>query len=158
MSSGEKSLASPTESKGPRITSPLETATEEVRFAVVMYGGISLAIYMNGISQELLHLVRSTSPDRDDHTKARTNLMATEKVYRKLGQMLASGEKLPDTPEDDSPLPIRTRFVIDILSGSSACGINAVFLAKALANDQLLDKLKNLWVTQGDISKLLNDK
>jgi patatin-related protein len=157
MSSGEKNLPSPTASKGPQITSPLETATEEVRFAVVMYGGISLAIYMNGIAQELLHLVRSTSPDPRDHTKARTELAPTEKVYRKLGQMLASGEKLPDIlPKDDDP--IRTRFVIDILSGSSAGGINAVFLAKALANDQSLDKLKDLWITQGDIGKLLNDK
>lgn len=155
---GEKSLPSPTESKGQQISSPLYAPTEEVRFAVVMYGGISLAIYMNGIAQELLHLVRSTSPDRNDNTKARTELTPTEKVYRKLGQMLASGESLPDIPKDDSPLPIRTRFVIDILSGSSAGGINAVFLAKALANDQSLDKLKDLWIKQGDIGKLLNDK
>ena len=37
-------------------------ATSEVRFAVVLYGGVSLAIYMNGIVQELLHLVRATAP------------------------------------------------------------------------------------------------
>ncbi len=35
--------------------------TQEVRFAVVMYGGVSLAIYINGIAQELLRMVRSTS-------------------------------------------------------------------------------------------------
>ena len=29
--------------------------TEEIRFAVVMYGGVSLAIYINGIAQELLN-------------------------------------------------------------------------------------------------------
>ena len=34
--------------------------TQEVRFAVVMYGGVSLAIYINGIAQELLSMVRST--------------------------------------------------------------------------------------------------
>ena len=132
--------------------------TEEVRFAVVMYGGISLAIYMNGIAQELLHLVRSTSPETGGGDTSRTNLSPTEKVYRKLGQMLVSGEALPDVPSDDSTEPIRTRFIIDILSGSSAGGINAVFLAKALANDQQLTKLKELWVSQGDIAKLLNDK
>jgi hypothetical protein len=27
------------------------TYTEEIRFAVVMYGGVSLAIYINGIAQ-----------------------------------------------------------------------------------------------------------
>lgn len=34
----------------------------EIRFAVVMYGGVSLAVYMNGIAQELLRMVRATAP------------------------------------------------------------------------------------------------
>jgi patatin-related protein len=34
---------------------------QEIRFAVVLYGGVSLAIYINGVVQELLRLVRSTS-------------------------------------------------------------------------------------------------
>jgi hypothetical protein len=42
-------------------TSPHGDYTQEVRFAVVMYGGVSLAIYINGIAQELLRLVRSTA-------------------------------------------------------------------------------------------------
>src|SRR5207253_10629849 len=36
---------------------------QEVRFAVVMYGGVSLAIYINGIAQELLRMVRATAQD-----------------------------------------------------------------------------------------------
>lgn len=39
----------------------VEEATGEVRFAVVLYGGVSLAIYMNGIAQELLRMVRGSS-------------------------------------------------------------------------------------------------
>jgi hypothetical protein len=31
---------------------------QEIRFAVVMYGGVSLAIYINGVAQELFNLVR----------------------------------------------------------------------------------------------------
>src|SRR5437763_8395402 len=34
---------------------------KEVRFAIVMYGGVSLAVYINGVAQELLHMVRSTA-------------------------------------------------------------------------------------------------
>ena len=34
----------------------------EIRLAVVMYGGVSLAIYINGVAQELLALVRATAP------------------------------------------------------------------------------------------------
>ena len=37
---------------------------KEVRFAVVMYGGGSLAIYINGIAQELLKMVRATADDQ----------------------------------------------------------------------------------------------
>ena len=36
--------------------------TQEVRIASVMFGGVSLAVYMNGISQELLRAVRATAP------------------------------------------------------------------------------------------------
>src|SRR5258708_28726365 len=35
-------------------SSPQVEYTQEVRFAVVMYGGVSLAIYINGIAQEML--------------------------------------------------------------------------------------------------------
>ena len=35
--------------------------TQEVRLAVVLYGGVSLAIYINGVVQELLRVVRGTS-------------------------------------------------------------------------------------------------
>ena len=41
--------------------SPQAVHKQEVRFAVVMYGGVSLAIYINGVAQELLRLVRSTA-------------------------------------------------------------------------------------------------
>jgi len=70
--------------------------TQEVRFAVVMYGGISLAIYMNGVAQELGKMVRATAPSEDDvHHAALTDgkLDGTEKVYRKLGRMLSWGSR-----------------------------------------------------------------
>ncbi|HWO08399.1 MAG TPA: hypothetical protein VNN80_02935, partial [Polyangiaceae bacterium] len=35
---------------------------QEIRLAVVMYGGVSLCIYINGVAQELLQLVRATAP------------------------------------------------------------------------------------------------
>ena len=34
----------------------LRAECQEVRLAVVMYGGVSLAIYMNGVAQEILRL------------------------------------------------------------------------------------------------------
>ena len=163
-------------------TSPQAEYTQEVRFAIVMYGGVSLAIYINGITQELLRLVRSTaqSGKLKDGTRvclsgSRTDdlgLKPTERVYRQLSYLLADKHLLeecrglePDAltkqlqalSEDDNR-PITLKFVVDILSGTSAGGINAIYLAKALANDQSIDELKRLWINEGDIGVLINDR
>ena len=140
----------------------------EIRFAVVMYGGVSLAIYINGVAQELLNMVRATAPEdsgEDSLALLRaqgSDLPGAMPVYRKLGQYLAvrdrteRDEKLMRTsPTTDL---IRIRFVVDIISGTSAGGINGVFLAKALARNQRMDGLKKLWLSEGDLAKLLNDK
>jgi patatin-related protein len=133
----------------------------EVRFAVVMYGGVSLAIYINGVAQELLNMVRATAPDPDNANKAllkEEELVGAGKVYRKLGQNLFQKLSGLDPLVSATPLAIRTRFVVDVISGTSAGGINGVFLAKALAQDQVMDGLKQLWLSEGDLGKLLNDK
>ena len=140
----------------------------EVRFAVVMYGGVSLAIYINGVAQELLNMVLATAAETSEEASP-TLLRAREPdmpgaipVYRKLGQYLAIRDRrkrdqnLAQThPTTD---PVRFRFVVDIISGTSAGGINGVFLAKALARNQRMDGLKKLWLSEGDLAKLLNDK
>jgi patatin-related protein len=141
---------------------------QEVRFAVVMYGGASLAVYINGVAQEMLRLVRATAPEFGAASERRAymsdeELRGSERVYRLLGCMLSRHEKNlkgvdKPTPGSWRNAPIRTRFVVDILTGTSAGGINAVFLAKALANDQNMDDLKKLWITEGDIGVLLNDE
>jgi hypothetical protein len=63
---------------------------QEIRFAVVLYGGVSLAIYMNGIAQELLRMVRA-SADLDS-----TALSGTEKLYRRLAASIGSNISKPN--------------------------------------------------------------
>jgi patatin-related protein len=130
---------------------------QEIRFAVVMYGGVSLAIYINGVAQELFNLVRATAfkqgSDKPSLSESDEEFQGTVCVYRKLGQILGMEEGESWGPNS----PIRTRFTVDILSGTSAGGINAVYLAKALANGQTIDQLARLWVEEGDILKLIND-
>ena len=146
-------------------TKPPVDFDQEVRFAVVMYGGSSLAIYINGVAQELLRLVRATAPEFSAASNGRQahlsdeELHGSERVYRRLGRLLNRHGILSsnDNAETGNPGPIRTRFVVDILTGTSAGGINAVYLAKALANDQDMNKLKTLWITEGDIGVLIND-
>lgn len=122
------------------------TQNQEIRFAVVMYGGVSLCIYINGVAQELLRLVRSTSGAdiSDDPVTA---------VYKRLS------ERILDVDHPDPGHPVPTRFVVDLLSGTSAGGINAVFLAKALAaRAKNLDVLRDTWLRVADMAQLLNSQ
>lgn len=134
---------------------------KEIRFSVVLYGGVSLAIYMNGVTQELLHMVRATARDSWDYKPdmkfrfrdesepddERPMLASTETHYRELAKLLN------DEGVDD------VRFIIDVISGTSAGGINGIFLAKALSDDRLsFDLLKTLWINEGAIENLLNDR
>lgn len=148
---------------------------KEVRFAVVMYGGVSLAIYINGVAQEFLRMVRATaeldarlgSGNRLPIDGNKFKITDTERVYRKVSYLLAD-ENLQKMPPQEcleelesrvrSNETINLQFKVDILSGTSAGGINAIYLAKALANDQDISQLKNLWVSEGDIAALLNDQ
>lgn len=124
---------------------------QEIRFSVVLYGGVSLAIYMNGIAQELLRMVRGSA----DLPKGEI-LTSTETVYRSLAAAIGRRDP-PDSTKNESD-PIRTRFMIDIISGTSAGGINGVALAKALAlKCRNLDELKQVWIDKADIDTLLND-
>jgi hypothetical protein len=51
---------------------------------------------------------------------------------------------------------VRLRVLVDILSGASAGGINAVFLAQALATGQSLEPLTRLWLARADSDVLLD--
>ena len=106
--------------------------TKEIRLAVVLYGGTSLAIYINGVAQELYKMVRATSGTEDE-------LSPSEQVYKQIGEELG------------------VKFVVDVLSGTSAGGINAVYLAKALVRNQKMDGIQQVWIEEGDIGKLIND-
>lgn len=126
-------------------------ATREVRFAVVMYGGISLAIYINGVAQELFRLVQATAPEAGEQPSrlrvADGDLSPSARVYRGLARQLDG---------DDDGVTVRTRFVVDILSGSSAGGINGVLLAKALVNGRdFSGPAARIWLEVADLAALL---
>jgi patatin-related protein len=129
-------------------------ARREVRFAVVLYGGVSLAIYIYGVVQELYHMVRATARKNENELLIdEEHLSGTERVYRRLGRILGS-----EAEEGTDEGPVHTRFIVDVLSGTSAGGINAVYLAKALANGQPFQQLKKLWMDEADIQRLINDE
>ncbi|MBN8839184.1 MAG: patatin-like protein, partial [Sphingomonadales bacterium] len=112
---------------------------KELRLALVCYGGISLAVYMHGITKEVWHLARASRATHDGE-----RLTGTAGVYAALLDEMA----------DEAGL--RLRVLPDILAGASAGGINGIFLAQAISSGQSLDPLTDLWLTRGDVEALID--
>ncbi|GGO94047.1 patatin-like protein [Wenjunlia tyrosinilytica] len=120
-----------------------DRGVRELRIALVCYGGVSLAVYMHGLTKELRKLVVAS---RAFEQAPDTNPFTTDQSeYAYFEQLAVLAEDGPSV-----------RVVIDIISGTSAGGINGVCLAKALANDGSDDALRDLWLSRGDIGGLLN--
>ena len=98
---------------------------KELRLALVCYGGISLAVYMHGISKEIWRLARASEAFLSGSTPAN----GSQGVYRALLEEI----------QDDTGL--RLRVLVDIIAGASAGGLNGVFLAQAIATGQSLEPL-----------------
>lgn len=112
---------------------------KELRLALVCYGGVSLAVYMHGITKEVWHLARAS---RAFHHPAAVPLDGVAAAYREFLGVV----------ERDHGL--RLRVLPDILTGASAGGINAVFLAQALHSGHSLEPLTDLWLSNADVSAL----
>src|SRR5712691_1196436 len=96
----------------------------ELRLALVCYGGISLAIYMHGVTKEIHKLLlASTAYDRDPDANPFPDSLS-EHFYWSLLRRMHRGEV--GTSRD-----VKTRVVVDVISGTSAGGINGICLAKA---------------------------
>ena len=62
---------------------------KELRLALVCYGGISLAVYMHGITKEIWHLVRASHGHHDGTPRGG----GSQAVYRDLLEEIeAQGE------------------------------------------------------------------
>lgn len=132
---------------------------KELRLALVCYGGVSLAVYMHGVTKEVLKLVRSSRAYHGEanHARRQTATFAeldnagerererdTEAIYLEMLQEI--GETLD------------LRIFVDTIAGASAGGINGVLLARALAHDLSLDQHRKMWLEQADILALMDEE
>ncbi len=113
----------------------------ELRLAVAFTGGVSLAVWMGGMAREM-NLLLAASRTRRSTAVPKTGQGSRDEVVRKYAALL----KILDM--DCS---------IDILSGTSAGGINAVILGLACVQGFDLDGLRKLWFKQGSLADLLRD-
>jgi patatin-related protein len=97
--------------------------SRELRLAVTMNGGVSLAVYIGGAAHEFNRFTRCCSG------------------YGSLLKLFGYDERPP---------------IIDVITGTSAGGINAAALAVAQANSNGdLALLKGLWIQHGQIGDLM---
>ena len=113
---------------------------KELRLALVCYGGVSLAVYMHGITKEVWRLARASRSFHDDADP----VSGTDAVYHALLAEMQEGSGL------------RVWVLADIVAGASAGGINGIFLAQAIATGQSLDPLTDLWLASADVEALID--
>lgn len=129
---------------------------KELRLSLVYYGGVSLAIYMHGVAEEILKLTRASkvfhqrkngTDDADSYDSRMPNPpyeTDTERLYFELFSALSR--------------KINLRVVVDTISGSSAGGINGIFLARALAHDLSLTPQRKMWIELADVLQLMDEE
>lgn len=128
---------------------------KELRLALVYYGGVSLAIYQHGVNIEILNLLRASKAYNAPRSFAKRQ--ADDHVY----QSSAGAEDKPSTESVYFELlkligqSIELRIVVDVISGSSAGGINGIVLARAIAHDLTISPLTEMWFDKADILQLI---
>ncbi|WP_406365638.1 patatin-like protein [Streptomyces sp. NBC_01546] len=109
----------------------------ELRLAATFTGGVSLAVWMGGVAREMNLLAGAGRPEVQAPTTP-----ADQQVRAKYQQLLDL---------------LRLDVSIDVLSGTSAGGINAAFLGLANVRKRDIGGLRNLWLDKGSLSALLRD-
>jgi patatin-related protein len=127
---------------------------KELRIALVCFGGISLAVYIHGVSKEILKLVHASSvlhDIRDRAARSRARFAERPQAERRPYDTEAVYfELLRDIGRE-----IDLRVIVDIVAGASAGGINGAMLARSIAHDLPMDALRDLWLKEADVTELL---
>src|SRR5690349_12427065 len=118
--------------------------TQEVRLATTMTGGVSLAIWMAGVAREV-------------------NLLAQASQWRRVGGEFPTDSMLP--PPAAQALKLYRKLIdlldivvdVDILSGTSAGGINAALLASSRVTGSDLGDLRKIWLSLGALTELIRN-
>ncbi|MEU9488801.1 patatin-like protein [Streptomyces decoyicus] len=108
----------------------------ETRLALVLNGGVSLAVWMGGVTHELDLLRRASSG-----TDSAGAVVDADRPVFEIWERLAR--------------KARTKVSIDIISGTSAGGLNGLLLATALARGSALPNLREMWEESAALDKLL---
>ena len=115
-----------------------EEPSQELRIAVTMTGGVSLAIWMGGVARELNLLSMASRHSRSTDVPKSPD-QHVQHLYRKLLDLT------------------QVSVDIDVLSGTSAGGINAAVLGYAQAKDLDIEKWGAQWNSLASLEDLLRN-
>ncbi|MGW5176334.1 DUF3376 domain-containing protein [Streptomyces sp. NPDC004082] len=113
---------------------PSSLPKTEHRIALVMNGGVSLAVWMGGVTHELDLLRRASRGDHAD------TVPEEEREVFRIWQEVAK--------------KARVEVKIDIISGTSAGGLNGLLMATGIARGSQFLPLRNLWRTVASLEEL----
>jgi hypothetical protein len=116
---------------------------EELRIGLVLYGGVALAVYINGVVTEIWQAQRASRAMQDGED---TNLDSASGIYRDL---LADLKASSDADE--------LRIVLDAVTGTSAGGVNGAAMFKAIVEGADASVLNDVWLNDADIKNLQDD-
>jgi predicted acylesterase/phospholipase RssA len=112
----------------------------EVRIALVLNGGVSLAVWMGGVTHELDLIRRASGPAGTPPSQPYDEVLA-----ERWRDLCHRGQE-------------RRRVVVDVIAGTSAGGLNGSLLATAISNGSTLDPdgehgpwLRQKWVGLGSL-------
>jgi len=108
---------------------------EEVRLALVLNGGISLAVWMGGVAHELDLLRRASRCDPVESVSSK------DQPSFRLWQQITSAKN--------------KRVLIDVIAGTSAGGLNGMLLATAIGRGAGQPDLRGTWREAAELGRLL---
>jgi patatin-related protein len=111
---------------------------EDIRIAVVLNGGVSLAVWIGGVVNEINRLVQSRS-DESAQSRPSPSTAESAKVYGSLLDLVGATARA------------------DVIAGTSAGGINGAFLAYAQVYGLDLRQLGDLWADLGSFDAMLRE-
>jgi patatin-related protein len=114
-----------------------DTPPQVLRLAVVITGGVSLAVWMGGVAREINLLVQAGSTNPPPAPSSTDG-----EVFSFYGDLCGL---------------LDWQMELDILAGTSAGGINAALLALCNATGGNLSGLRDLWLDNGAFLNLLRD-
>jgi patatin-related protein len=119
---------------------PAGMREKELRLALICYGGVSLAVYMHGITKEIWRLARASQAQHDP--------LADPDPGGDLYRVLLA--------DIEAEFGLKLRVLVDVIAGASAGGINGIFLGQAIATGQSLEPLTALWLDSADVEGLID--